>query len=136
MIIIFFIIIKSGINLTTVWQDIWKEDWRNLTGKNVPFSHSQFITKKFFFVFLFHFGGSFFSVETKKNWKHFQRLVRVSLWCEKVDENFPVHVVEGRDVHAQGLGHARHVKPERLKKCQEVNVLTWNRKRKRFKIRH
>ena len=52
-------------------------------------------------------------------------LVGVSLWREEVYQDFPVHVVEGVDVHAEGLGHARHVQSERLKQCQKINVLTW-----------
>jgi hypothetical protein len=50
-----------------------------------------------------------------------------------VYENLPVHVVESVDVHAQGLGHARHVQPKRLEKRQEVNVLTCKGEKKVLK---
>jgi predicted nuclease with RNAse H fold len=52
-----------------------------------------------------------------------EALVGVSLRGEKVNEHFSVHVVEGVDVHPEGVGHARHVQPERLKQRQKINVL-------------
>ena len=41
-----------------------------------------------------------------------------SVWSllrgEHVEEHVPVHVVEGVDVHAHGLGHAAQIHAERL----------------------